>query len=87
MIEDEDGPMTSYVKKEIEKMEDEDRNVQIPTTDPWIHRHVNMLCQTCMYYVPKIGVTITNPVDTKLGRCRRHSPTMSGCSWISLSIK
>jgi Pyruvate/2-oxoacid:ferredoxin oxidoreductase delta subunit len=43
--------------------------------DPWIHRSKNMLCRTCMYYCPK---AIENQVDTMVGRCRRHAPTMSG---------
>lgn len=43
--------------------------------DPWKHRSSNMLCQTCMYFVPKrqdMGE------QTRIGRCRRHAPTMSG---------
>ena len=35
--------------------------------DRWIHG--KMVCETCMYYVPKKG---------KVGRCRRHAPTMEG---------
>lgn len=45
-------------------------------TDPWIHRSERMKCITCMYYVPKsAGGEGGQP---GLGRCRRHSPTMSG---------
>lgn len=42
--------------------------------DPWKHRGSGMLCTTCMYSVSKevIGKA------TKVGRCRRHAPTMSG---------
>ena len=36
--------------------------------DNWMHRHENMLCQTCMWYVPK----------GSLGRCRRRCPSMNG---------
>jgi len=42
--------------------------------DPWKHRSKNMACVTCMWYVPKIN----DRGDTKLGRCRHHSPTMKG---------
>lgn len=37
--------------------------------DNWKHRSENMLCKTCMYFVPKKG---------KIGRCRRSAPTMKG---------
>lgn len=36
--------------------------------DNWMHRSENMLCKTCMWYVPKGNV----------GRCRRRCPTMNG---------
>lgn len=45
------------------------------TNDPWIHRSKGMSCQTCMWFVEKKGVD--NPA-VKLGRCRRHSPSMNG---------
>jgi len=38
--------------------------------DPWMHRSVNMKCQSCMWHCPKD--------DTSVGRCRRHAPTMNG---------
>ncbi len=38
--------------------------------DNWVGRSKGMLCRTCIHYVPK--------GDHKLGRCRRHSPTMGG---------
>ena len=38
--------------------------------DNWEHRSSNMLCSTCMYYVPKSGGVI--------GRCRRNAPTIKG---------
>lgn len=34
-----------------------------------------MRCRSCMFYVPKEG---PEGAKLKLGRCRRHSPTMSG---------
>ena len=37
--------------------------------DNWKHRAANMRCLTCMYWVQKLMA---------VGRCRRHSPTMSG---------
>jgi len=40
--------------------------------DPWIHRSSMMKCLTCMWFVRKEGQR------TRLGRCRRHAPTMSG---------
>lgn len=39
--------------------------------DPWKHRSKNMLCPTCMYYVPKAPSKV-------IGRCRRHAPSMLG---------
>lgn len=52
------------------------------TDDPWKHRSLGMLCHSCIYFVPKrIVVKEKNGAHsepTKLGRCRRHAPTMSG---------
>jgi len=39
------------------------------TTDNWKHRSKNMLCNTCMWYVPKTD---------KIGRCRKNAPSISG---------
>ena len=39
-------------------------------SDNWKHRSKEMSCKTCMWFVPK--------GDGKLGRCRKHAPTMSG---------
>jgi hypothetical protein len=44
----------------------------VPSTepqDPWKHRTQSMRCNTCLWYVSK---------SNGVGRCRRHSPTMSG---------
>ena len=38
--------------------------------DNWKHRSINMLCNTCIYYVPK--------GNGNVGRCRRNAPTMKG---------
>ena len=62
------------------------------TNDPWIHRSQNMKCATCMWFVRKsvLGIRIPKSIGlgtpapmaedmvSKLGRCRRHAPTMSG---------
>ena len=39
--------------------------------DNWKHRAANMLCASCMWYMPKVD-------NADKGRCRRRSPTMSG---------
>ena len=41
--------------------------------DPWKHRSKLMMCKNCMWFVFKEA-----KVSTKIGRCRRHSPTMNG---------
>lgn len=55
----------------------EDPRLPQVAADPWVHRSAKMSCATCMWYVEK-----ARPVDAgeavKLGRCRRHAPTMSG---------
>ena len=43
---------------------------EIKMTDNWEHKTEGMVCETCMFFVPKRS--------QKVGRCRRHSPTMSG---------
>lgn len=48
--------------------------------DPWKHRSKGMLCRTCMFFVAK---EINIQADTiggkgRIGRCRRHAPTMNG---------
>lgn len=39
------------------------------TKDNWQSRSQEMRCQTCMFFIQKLG---------GIGRCRRHSPTMNG---------
>ena len=46
--------------------------------DNWIHRSKGMRCETCMYYVFKRGDHIEEGEPSRLGRCRRHAPTMNG---------
>ena len=50
--------------------------------DNWKHKSTGMLCRTCMYYVAKAPQpTVDDPMaeyPSKIGRCRRHAPTMSG---------
>ena len=41
--------------------------------DPWKHRSKGMVCETCMWFVRKETQT-----PTKIGRCRKHAPTMNG---------
>lgn len=38
--------------------------------DPWKHRSKGMQCESCMWFIKK--------EDSKIGRCRRRSPTMNG---------
>lgn len=50
--------------------------------DPWIHRAKEMLCKTCMYFVPKRAIDLKVPT---LGRCRRHAPSMGGYPVVYMS--
>ena len=60
-----------YIKKEALRKENQ--------ADPWIHRSSNMRCKTCIWFVPKLPSNqLSHPGQYDLGRCRRHSPTMSG---------
>lgn len=48
------------------------------TKDNWKHRAKNMTCWSCMWWLEK---KIDRPVQegfVSLGRCRKHSPTISG---------
>jgi len=44
-------------------------------SDPWKHRSENMCCETCMWCAVK---ETKGPKKSKLGRCRKHSPTLNG---------
>jgi hypothetical protein len=48
--------------------------------DNWKHRSANMVCGTCMYFVPKMVIDKAsgNPRSADLGRCRRNAPIMKG---------
>ena len=46
------------------------------TKDPWQYRNRGMKCRTCMWFTEK--VTEGPGENPKIGRCRRHAPTMSG---------
>ena len=78
-------PPPAYTVDEIEFLEKEARRVESETKvnpdvdrDPWKHRSRDMLCQTCMYFVLKIPIGPLRHDHVEVGRCRRHSPTMSG---------
>jgi len=45
--------------------------------DNWKNRSEGMLCKTCMYHAPN-ACAEPKEGSLKLGRCRRHAPTMNG---------
>lgn len=49
----------------------------ISTRDNWKHRSQGMLCQTCIFFTPKM----VGEKESALGRCRRHSPRAEGGGW------
>jgi hypothetical protein len=48
--------------------------------DNWRHRAQGMTCGACMWWVPKAPVDVHAEAkpDRRLGRCRRHAPTLGG---------
>ena len=50
----------------------------ITVNDPWMHRSKHMSCVTCMWFVAKAKSEPNTEEPNMIGRCRRHSPTMSG---------
>jgi len=47
--------------------------------DPWKHRSSGMKCKTCLWFVPKNAECETVPPDDyRVGRCRRHAPSING---------
>lgn len=46
--------------------------------DPWKHRSTGMACATCMWYVEKVVPPVTKVGYQRIGRCRRHAPSMNG---------
>jgi hypothetical protein len=49
-----------------------------PRPDNWKYRSSGVLCHTCMYFVEKPRINEAHRPDVSTGRCRRHSPTLSG---------
>jgi hypothetical protein len=49
--------------------------------DNWKDRNKTMICDTCIYFCMKNSHEVIN-IESKtriiVGRCRRHSPSMSG---------
>lgn len=48
------------------------------SNDPWKHRSSGMRCGTCIWFAPKKHDGMQEGDLYKLGRCRRHAPTMNG---------
>jgi len=47
--------------------------------DNWKHRSENMRCLTCMFFVVKEDAApVYGMGDARLGRCRKHCPTLNG---------
>jgi len=46
--------------------------------DSWSHRAALMRCVTCMWFVPKLHEGAKEGDVMRLGRCRRHAPTIEG---------
>jgi len=66
-----------FVEKELNYgAERSEGPIPIGEDDNWKLRPFGLLCRTCMYYAPKLG--LLNP-----GRCRRHAPTTSGWPIVS----
>lgn len=58
-----------------------DADAKIENKDPWKHRSCGMKCRTCMFCVIKEKQCLSSDPerpDVKVGRCRRHAPTMNG---------
>ena len=51
------------------------RQGAIAGADPWAQRNKGMKCMTCLWFVPK---ELASLGTGKVGRCRRHAPTMNG---------
>ncbi len=48
------------------------------TNDPWQHRSLTMRCATCIWFVGKPHANAKPGDSYRIGRCRRHAPTMNG---------
>lgn len=44
--------------------------------DPWKHRSAGMRCSSCIWFEPKQHNGMREGDLYKVGRCRRHAPTM-----------
>ena len=49
--------------------------------DNWKHHSKGMLCVTCMWFVKKVN----QEGPSKIGRCRRRAPSLSGWPVMFLS--
>jgi Pyruvate/2-oxoacid:ferredoxin oxidoreductase delta subunit len=57
---------------------EQSRRLDAEASDPWLHRSAGMLCKTCIWYLPKASIVMLQSGQTRIGRCRRHAPTMVG---------
>lgn len=48
------------------------------SNDHWKHRSAGMRCTTCMWFVGKKHDGMAEGEDLRIGRCRRHAPSMGG---------
>lgn len=46
--------------------------------DPWKNRSEGMRCKSCIWFVRKGHGEVLGDSRGRIGRCRRHAPTMSG---------
>ena len=56
--------------------------------DNWKNRGDGIVCNCCMFYVPKEkpdAVMVSGYVETSIGRCRRHAPTLEGYPAVYIS--
>ena len=53
--------------------------------DAWVHRSEGMRCRTCIWYVEKATALRPTAPREKVGRCRRHAPTMGGYPVVFIS--
>lgn len=59
------------------KMADHRAQTRSQRDDPWAGRNQGMRCHTCVFFVEKAPTQTERP-GKKIGRCRRHAPTMKG---------
>ena len=64
----------------------EDNWKNLVAEDNWKNRGQAMRCATCIYYVSKVSgadgdyapLSDAGAIESAIGRCRRHAPTMNG---------